>query len=82
MKFSPTNLNLGPLPGLPRTNNRAFIGAYKKGYYAARTDKPRVTPYGDWRTYHGGVTFSRAFIRYWLRGYDDAKKMEVEPLSD
>jgi len=56
----------------PTTNNKAFRAAYEKGIGAAREDVPREdNPYLDWRTDRGSVTFSRAFRRYWFRGWDD-----------
>lgn len=53
------------------TRNRAFHGAFCKGWEAASSGKPEsVNPY-DWHdTCRGGPTFARAFHRYWQRGYD------------
>ena len=51
--------------------NKAFLGAYHKGIVAGRDGKTiRDCPYGDWRTYRGAVTFSRAFIKYWEEGLE------------
>jgi hypothetical protein len=50
-----------------------MLAAWKKGRDAALAGKPRSAPYADKRnSYHNGNTFSRAFIRYWLEGYDSA----------
>lgn len=52
--------------------NRALQGTYDKGRLAAKAGAPRLQPYTDKRTFHGRrVTFSRAFITAWLKGYDD-----------
>jgi hypothetical protein len=56
----------------PKTRNQAFHGAYWKGYEARKKGKPKVSPYPDWRTSTGEVTFSRAFDRYWREGWEDA----------
>lgn len=55
------------------TRNRAFIGAYKKGYAAHQTGDE--CPYADRR---GGrhdhvITYSRAFQNYWKQGLADAR---------
>lgn len=34
--------------------------------------EPKQSPYPDWRTHTGEVTFSRAFDRYWCQGWEDA----------
>ena len=53
--------------------NRAFLSAYRKGRAAASNGHERVSPYPDHRmAYRNSVTFSVAFSRYWLEGYDDA----------
>lgn len=58
--------------------NKAFLGAYRKGYKAGITGLPRVAPYRDKRTtYNNGVTFSMAFIHYWEDGYDEAAKDRI-----
>jgi ribosome modulation factor len=67
---------------LPDTKNRGFIGAFKKGYQARQESKPRVPPYQDKR---GGrfdhiVTYSRAFRKYWLDGWDAADK-DMPPIG-
>lgn len=48
----------------------AYAGAWRKGAHAALDDKPESScPYKDHRTYHGAVTWSRAFQRIWFAGY-------------
>jgi hypothetical protein len=47
-----------------------FAGAWRKGATAATQGAPRRPPYPDTRTARGAITFSRAFCRSWLRGYD------------
>lgn len=59
-------------PPEPTTRNRAFLAAYRKGRDAKLAGKPRVSPYYDQRTHRGSVTYSRAFNRYWLQGWDSA----------
>jgi len=55
----------------------AYDGAYRKGAQAFKDGlKERNCPYEDHRTYHGAVTFSRAFIKAWLTGYRAAKAGE------
>lgn len=56
----------------PTTRNRAFLAAYRKGREAKLAGKPRTPPYPDERTLRGSVTYSRAFRRYWLNGWDSA----------
>lgn len=58
--------------GLPATRNKAFLAAYRKGYNACKNGMNAKPPYADWKTNRGSVTFSRAFIKYWMRGYQDA----------
>jgi len=55
-------------------STRAFRGARKKGFEARRAGKPKVSPYGDTRTDRGSVTFSRAFHRAWIEGWETADK--------
>ena len=51
------------------TKSKAFLATYKRGYAAGRAGKPKTAnPSPDRRTFHGSVTFSRAFIRYWNEG--------------
>lgn len=41
-----------------------------KGREAAKAGKPEAAcPYEDKRTFNGSVTFSRSFIRAWLKGH-------------
>jgi hypothetical protein len=50
--------------------NRALASAFRKGALAAiEGEKLTACPYADWRTYRGGVTFSRAFQRAWGEGW-------------
>jgi len=59
----------------PRTRNRGYLGAFRKGVVAAQAGRPRRQPYPDLRGGEHGqvVTWSRAFARYWLDGYDAAR---------
>ena len=54
--------------------NKALSGAYRKGVRAFMEGKPCKAPYSDARTWYGGVTWSRAFIRMWEDGWRDAEK--------
>jgi hypothetical protein len=55
--------------------NRAFQGAFKKGYLAFHDGKRlEENPYPDWRTYRGSVTYSRAFWRCWRAGFERAER--------
>jgi len=55
--------------------NRALEGAKRKGAMACKTGfNRRSCPYEDHRTYRGAVTFSRAFIKAWLEGWDETNK--------
>lgn len=50
--------------------NKAYDGAHRKGRSARDRGIPETeSPYGDHRTWAGGVTFSRAFLRAWLAGW-------------
>jgi hypothetical protein len=52
----------------------AFDGARNKGALARIEGKPiSANPYGDARTWHGGVTFARAFWRAWRVGWQTAE---------
>lgn len=52
--------------------NRAFRGAWLKGWYAASNGYPATTcPYSFDANRIGRVTWSRAFRWAWLQGYDD-----------
>jgi hypothetical protein len=54
----------------PIRGNRAFLAAYRKGHAARMAGEPfSANPYPDGRNDRGGVTFSRAFGRYWERGW-------------
>ena len=66
----------------PTTKNRAFQSAYRAGVYAAERGNPRTScPYTDARGASGNVTFSRAFARYWLEGFDDSFAEGVKRLG-
>lgn len=67
----------------PTTKNRAFLSAYMKGFNAGAGGAKRSScPYDDHRgNYHEMVTFSRAFIRYWMEGYDDATRAASKPID-
>lgn len=61
------------------TENRAMLGAKRKGREARDAGRPiTANPYPDWRTYHGAVTFSRAFQRYWAEGWKERDAELVE----
>lgn len=50
--------------------NRAMASVFRKGALAAVEGEPLdALPYGDDRTYRGGVTFARAFQRAWCEGW-------------
>lgn len=53
--------------------NRSHAGAYKKGVKAFYLGDGR-NPYGDQRTWHGGVTWARAYWRAWQQGFEDAQE--------
>jgi len=58
---------------LPVTRNKAFIHAYKRGLLARRCGLSETNnPYPDKKNWRGRVTFSRAFRRFWERGYQDS----------
>jgi hypothetical protein len=59
-------------------STKAFWGARKKGFEARRAGKPKVSPYGDTRTDRGSVTFSRAFHRVWIEGWEAADTADKE----
>jgi hypothetical protein len=52
---------------------KALDSARRKGAHAALLNMPRVAPYKDVRKVSGAVTWSRAFIRAWLQGYDEMR---------
>ena len=63
----------------PDYGNRALDGAFNKGKKARTEGKPiAACPYPDRRTYHGNITFSRAFIRAWINGWKDASEGEAD----
>lgn len=53
--------------------NRAHLGAYWRGYWAAVDRAPRRTnPYTETRSTRGNmVTWALAYRRAWFHGYDD-----------
>jgi hypothetical protein len=61
--------------GEPALENAGFRGARRKGAQAALdgADKTLGNPYQDERTHRGGVTFSRAWGRYWDEGWEAGK---------
>jgi len=56
--------------------HRAFLGAYRKGYEAAKRGEPQnANPYSELDTAPGGnVTWNVAFHRYWDMGWEDYHK--------
>jgi len=57
-----------------KITNKSFQTAYKKGKIASAFGRPESSnPYPDKKNNKGGVTFSRAFRNYWLKGYNDTK---------
>jgi hypothetical protein len=58
----------------PDTRNRAFQSAFRRGIRDRLAGvSRRRNPYPDHGTfYHNGVTFSRAFRRYWTDGWKAA----------
>jgi len=60
------------MPLHPSTS-RAFRGAYYKGLRARMDGEPKsACPYEDKRKPSGRLSWSRAFIRAWNDGWDDA----------
>ena len=58
-----------------------FLTAERKGREAFAEGKTRMDfPYRDGRTARGSITWSRAYIRAWQRGWDEAAK-DLRPLS-
>ena len=54
--------------------------AKQKGREAARAGKREWDcPYPDYRTDRGGVTFSRAFRRAWLKGFREVAGSQGAP---
>lgn len=52
--------------------NRAMASAYRHGTYAKLRGEPRSScPYTD-KPNRIGPTFSRAFMKAWLEGWDEA----------
>ena len=61
----------------PYSSHPALNAAYHKGAYAATQGlSSEYCPYTDKRTQRGCVTFSRAFMRAWMAGYQDARAHE------
>jgi len=59
--------------------NRAFRGAWLKGYRAAQAgESESANPYDDHDMCRGGPTFARAFHRYWRDGYMERSKELTE----
>lgn len=57
---------------------RFGLSAFKSGWHAAREGKTLYDyPYQDKRTRHGSVTFSRAYIRMWQKGFEAYKKANL-----
>lgn len=56
------------------SDNTSLNTAYHKGVHAAQKLQGSTCPYVDHRTARGCVTFSRAFIRAWIAGYEDTVK--------
>jgi ribosome modulation factor len=55
------------------TENKAFLSAREKGRDARRRGEPKsACPYRDKRGLSGHVTFSRAFLKAWLEGWEEA----------
>ena len=51
--------------------DKAAATVEEKGRQAALAGAgPEACPYPDHRTYHGAVTFSRAWRRAWQKGYN------------
>lgn len=66
-------------------DNKALAGAQNKGMAAGLAGKPTTAcPYGDVRTNRGHVTWSRAFRRAWLQGWDvgHRRRTDGEPKPD
>jgi hypothetical protein len=52
------------------SKSNGFRGAFRKGYAAGVEGVPsHKNPYRDKRTYRGGITYSRAFMRAWYDGW-------------
>lgn len=61
--------------------NRALAHANQRGFRAALAgDAVTACPYEDLRTGRGAVTYSRAFVNEWHRGWKlgAAKRAEIE----
>jgi hypothetical protein len=57
------------------TKNRALISAFAKGMEARAKGEPSTAnPYSDVRNYRGMITFSRAFYRFWNRGWSNVNE--------
>lgn len=65
-----------PVGALPKTKNRAFRGAFCKGWVSRLCGfKRSENPYSDVLSWRGHVTFSRAFRKYWDDGFEAAKRV-------
>ena len=72
-------LHVPPRLMLPETNNRAFKSAFRKGFISGFYGYSiKDCPYGDQRTWYGGVTFARAFWRYWEEGFKQGLMFDRE----
>ncbi len=59
--------------------NKAIEGARRKGREARKQGKNQTdNPYGDARTWYGGVTFARAFRRAWDAGWKEINSSQIE----
>lgn len=63
--------------------SKAMDAAVAKGRKAAQEGKPRsANPYGDDRTWNGGVTYARAFWKRWNEGWEEViKSWYCDPCS-
>jgi ribosome modulation factor len=62
--------------------NSALRSVYKAGAQARATNRAvENCPYKDSRNWHGGVTWSRSFIRAWLDGWRDRDSQIKEPTT-
>ncbi len=57
--------------------NRAWRGAYRKGYEASQAGLPvSACPYEDKRKWDGRLTWSRAFQAAWCDGWNAARQAD------
>ncbi len=60
----------GPCECLYPQTNRAFVGAWLKGWRGAEAGETlRANPYDFWDMHGCNITFARAFHRFWNEGY-------------